>query len=103
MTISLIKNFVSLNQNNYLKKILFWFGMDIYKHRSSLIDPNIPNSILLASANQQVDKDIILWYKVVVGLLIYIMTITCLNFGYILYMVNQYYANPDSTHIVTAI
>lgn len=37
------------------------------------------------------------------GLLIYAITMTCLYFRYALSRVNQYYANPNSTHIAVVI
>ncbi len=55
--------------------------------------------MLPALKNQQADKDIIFWYRAVVGLSMYAMTMTCLDLGYALSMVSRYCANSDSTHV----
>lgn len=47
--------------------------MDISKPAFSLIDPGVPNCMLLVSENYQADKDTIFWYKAIVDLLMYAM------------------------------
>lgn len=67
------------------------------------MDLGVPNSILPALKNQQVDKDTIFGYKVVIGSLMYTMTMTCPDLGYTLSIFSQYYANPNSTHVAAIV
>lgn len=59
ISITQTKNFMSLNQENYLEKLLLQFGMDTYKSALLQIDLRVLNSMLPVSKNEQVDKDII--------------------------------------------
>ena len=77
--------------------------MDIYKPVSSLIDSGILNSMLLTLENQQANKDTIFWYKAIVGLLMYVMTMIRPDLRYVLSMVSQYYRNSNSSQVVTII
>lgn len=79
---------MSLDLKSYLKKVLLQFKIDICKPSFLPMDPKVPNSMLLAPENQQADKDTIFWYKAIVGLLMYTMTMTCPNLRYALSIVN---------------
>lgn len=59
MSIIQTKDFVSLDQKSYLKKVFLGFGMDIYKLASLPMDSRVPNSMSPTSENQQADKDTI--------------------------------------------
>lgn len=56
--------------------------MDISKPAFSLIDPGVPNCMLLVSENYQADKDTIFWYKAIVDLLMYAMIMIWPDLGY---------------------
>lgn len=103
MSIIRTENSISLDLKSYLKKVLLQFKIDICKSSSLPMDPRVSNSMLLAPENQQVDKDTIFWYEAIVGLLMYIMTMTCPNLRYALSMVNWYCANLNSTHIMAVL
>ena len=103
MFVIYIGDFVRLDQKSYLKKILTHFRINKYKPVFSPIDLRVWNSFLPALENKQADKETIFWYKAVMNLLMYIITMIWLNLGYTLFMVSQYYANLDFTHIAVVI
>lgn len=88
MSVTKTGDSVSLNQKSYLERVLLQFEMDICKPAFSPINPGVPNSMLPASENQQADKDTIFWYGVIVGSLMYVMTMTRPDLGYALSMVS---------------
>lgn len=67
------------------------------------MDFRVPNFMLPALKKQQADKNSIIRYRIIVGLLIYTTTMTHLDLGYKLDIISQYYVNSNSTYVIMVI
>ena len=76
--------------------------MSDYKPSPTPIEPGIPNVIMPTDDAQGADTDAVYWYGLVVGSLIYAITMIRPDLGYILSVLSRYCANPDTTHIKAA-
>ena len=90
---------ILFRQINYLKKILERFEMKNCKSVNSSMKLNLTAVMMSFNDKHQVHANIIYWYELAVGSLMYAMTMTRSDLINVLSIISKYLINSDSTHV----
>ena len=90
------KSVITLWQSTYLKKVLTRFNMLDSRPISTPMDPGVGNTH--TPSGDQADKDMITWYQLVVGSLMWAAVHTRPDIAYAVGVLSQYCSNPSTHH-----
>ena len=90
---------ILFRQINYLKKMLKRFEMKNCKFVDLLMKFDLTTIMISFNNEHQIHANIIYWYELIVGSLIYAMTMTRFDLINALSIINRYLINSDSTHV----
>ena len=103
MSITRSKGRISLNQKSYLLGVLERFGMSNCNSMDTSMETGVPNVMMPPIDDYKADVEIVQWYALVIGSLMYAMTMTRPDLGFALSVLSRYCANPDSIYVKAAI
>lgn len=89
---------ISMNQTNYLKRLLMRFGMQDCKPKYTPCDPNV-NKLDFSESSEEIDATS---YREIVGGLIYAMLGTRPDLSFIVTKLSQYMSKPNTIHMTLA-